>query len=427
MLMFNKLSGKIKKVLKDKTGMTLVELMTSFLLLSIVMAMSLSILMFTTNMYNRAARLNITKLSSDELFSYIEDRLTYAGHIEIIPQAEGIGNAQYENVITVIDGKLYSGKKDDMISNPANCDILENNAYAESELQLTTLKTASTVLDLKLEMIKDSEVQYTNNTSMQILAMLVAPDIAKKAYIESGSTDLVNPIISYTTGASFAFRDMGGPYTVDQQYDPDNQNPPQDVIEEPDEYDVPFSATPNGVYVRKNGKLYYWPAVGGDANVLPNESGHWWINVDDDTVDTDTVYVLHNVIYDSNGYYMAFPANATTKLGVGEVLQTPHALLESLGGDEVAFAQNRWARVYWNSEKAEDDNREYGWSFVPEGEGYVRACDFVYMDVILYKMNGTIPDGAVHESASGDSSDSSSDSSDSSGGDSSDSSDSSET
>ena len=85
------------RFIKQNKGMTLVEIMTGFAILAVLMAVSLTIMLFATNALNKESERDRMKMSGDEMYQAVSGKLKFATHLELRPEGADPDAAKYEN------------------------------------------------------------------------------------------------------------------------------------------------------------------------------------------------------------------------------------------------------------------------------------------------------------------------------------------
>ena len=76
-----------RRLRMDRRGMTLVEIMAGFAILAIVVAVSLSIMLFASRVLSGGSARDRMKMLGDEMYSSLNRRLTFSTHVQLL--AEG--------------------------------------------------------------------------------------------------------------------------------------------------------------------------------------------------------------------------------------------------------------------------------------------------------------------------------------------------
>ena len=202
--------SKLRRMLRSSGGMTLVEIMTGFAILALVMVVSLSILFFSSNVLNMDSRKDRMKILGDEMYKSVSSRLLYAGHIQLLPTGSDPSKSKYDTVFFVREGRLYTGPKD----GPYDL-YVDEAVYMDTVLSIQTEVVSGTVLSLRLAFTRGGESVYETASSFKIVNMLIeAGDDTEKACIE-GEGSMENPVISYDGGAHETEPPLlENPYTV---------------------------------------------------------------------------------------------------------------------------------------------------------------------------------------------------------------------
>lgn len=334
--------NRLKKLLKNRNGMTLVEIMTGFAILSVVMVISLSIMLFSSNVLSEDSRRNRVKMLGDEMYTAVSDKLIFATHIQLLPEGSAISDAKYEKVIFVKDGRLYTGPRE----GPYTLFYAEA-VYQGTALAMTADVPDRTILSLSLTFSRSGQTKpaYETGSSFQIINLATGME---QTAIEGAGT-FVNPVISYDEV----------PYWQDEEEPPYNSDAPYTVAQYPIGQTIIDITDPRqpmevkaGAFYRYNGIL--WQAVrdahyNGDKAMEPGQPGNnLWKSLEEnwDVVSSGNsakcVYEYHDVVMLDNIYYMSVYAGSLNAERPGR----------SAG----------WRRVYWFKEEATAVNPMLGWS-----------------------------------------------------------------
>lgn len=190
---FSKLLDRAKK---NHNGFTLIELIVTLAIFSIVLVVAGNYLFFGNNLFVKIEVKNSEKYIGDNVFEYIQRRLTYATFVEIINPTSS-KEPQYKNVIKLNDeGQLLMGLKGGDITNVFSPEFYDGGYKVSYEVQVLD----SMRLELKVNVMgqgSDSPV-YTTSEVLKILnfqdsvrggSILTTDGEQKKIY--------VNPVISY--------------------------------------------------------------------------------------------------------------------------------------------------------------------------------------------------------------------------------------
>ncbi len=76
--------------------MTLVEIMAGFAILAIVVAVSLSIMLFASRVLSGDSARDRMKMLGDEMYGSLNRRLTFSTHVQLLAEGSDPAGAQYE-------------------------------------------------------------------------------------------------------------------------------------------------------------------------------------------------------------------------------------------------------------------------------------------------------------------------------------------
>ena len=131
-----------RRLRMDRRGMTLVEIMAGFAILAIVVAVSLSIMLFASRVLSGGSARDRMKMLGDEMYSSLNRRLTFSTHVQLLAGGSDPAGAQYENVLFVKDGRLYQGRKEGPYSPYTGEDVYQGTALTmrAEAVKSTTLR-----------------------------------------------------------------------------------------------------------------------------------------------------------------------------------------------------------------------------------------------------------------------------------------------
>lgn len=90
------------KAKKNQKGFTLIELIVTLAIFSIILVVAGNYLFFGNNLFVKTEVKNSEKYIGDNVFEYIQRRLTYASHVEVI-NPDKIRDPKYTNGIKIND------------------------------------------------------------------------------------------------------------------------------------------------------------------------------------------------------------------------------------------------------------------------------------------------------------------------------------
>ena len=355
---------KISRLRRERRGFTLVEISVSLILLLLVMSMSSSILIFTINMANRSARMNERKLTGDQMYHVLTQRLQNAVHIALQPGSTPSSGAKYENIIQVTDTTIQLGTRTGgftQVYTPVGL----NNAKMLLETQIVS----DGVLQLSFTIKDEHRIeQYNTQSAVRLLNIYDKLSLRDKdtgaglgLRIENlAGAEKKNLLISYEFAPVMVEETYGGdgPYTVDKQY-----KPPEGLEIKTFPQGTPYST---GDYIYgPDGKLYI--ATGETNASYPPGDDYMvseWRCIEDGVWQGTSTYEKGDVVIGSDGnFYMC-------KQRIANMLWDP------AGG----WPWNGYhIQVYWCQEKADEygeGGQLRGWS-VASSDTYECALDVV--------------------------------------------------
>lgn len=332
---------------RNNRGMTLVELMAGFAILAIVMAVALSMMLFSSNILNVDAARDRMKMLGDDTYNAIQQTLTFATHVEVRQGPTVLSYAKYDNVIYVnpSNNRLYRGTK--AHTEPWFAEDTYPHRDVELIMQVKVLDDDTLLLKLTYQLKGATpeariETLYETESAFRILNLSAGTDPVK---IEtSGSPNpsgyYVNSLISYD-GAPYQIEEggggelwTGGPYTVAKH--------PKAMSEK-----IKGEFESEGVYqkgdiVIYNGRYYKVDrdlTLHGDPGWYPDGASHYWILLEEHW-DSNSRYLKYDVVAHNGLYYMS-------KQDVN-AYQPPE--------------WSTWVQVYWFADKATMADPMLGWS-----------------------------------------------------------------
>jgi len=355
----------VKKRLKqDRRGMTLVEVMTGFAILAIVMTVSLSIMLFASRVLSGDSERDRMKMLGDEMYRSVSDQLVFATHVELLKEGTDPAKAKYDNVIFTENGRLYKGPKEGPYAPYAGEDAYQDTALM---LEAETVKTTTLGLRLVFRRAGETEPVYQTASSFRLINLEAGTDPVAIENEEAGT--MINPVISYDTDpyvVEEASSDPGseppGPggdaYTVDQYWRETDASAirtlengalyrPGDIVE----------VTP-GEYWEVVALFYYFDAVKGTHPGEPHTS--YWKSLDRDWEAVNagnsgrSLYEFGDVVEFDGAFYMSVTKN--------------------LNSWKISQNSSVWKEVYWFPDKDPGTpDRVLGWSSDPDR--YVAAVE----------------------------------------------------
>ncbi|MEG0378792.1 MAG: hypothetical protein RR614_09980, partial [Eubacterium sp.] len=181
------------------------ELVVTLAVFAIVLVVAGNYLFFGNRLFAVNEVKNTEKSIGDDVYSFMQSRLTYATKIEV--NASGDGTAKYDQVFDVKDGHLYFGKN--KMSSLA--DVYGDGYYGKYrvnyEVRILASDTSPTDynrLELKVKVLNQdgAEVYETGSIIKCINLENLNKNIEVKAESEKQTEPYVNPVISYDESVS---------------------------------------------------------------------------------------------------------------------------------------------------------------------------------------------------------------------------------
>lgn len=335
------------KLTKNQSGMTLVELMIGFAIFAILLALSMSIMLFGTKVLSADSDQNRLKMVGDEMYSLLSDKLSFATHIQILPAGTDPEEAKYDNIILVQDGKLLMGEKGGSYTSPYESDI-----YLNTQLTLSATVESSYVLSLGLDFSRTDSGEetsvYSTDSAIRMINLASGTDPVE---IE-GSGTTVNAVISYDSE----------PYSIEEGYESTPDVPYTVACYTENKKSVPLvngtTYQPGDIVETDDGE--YWQVVQWityDSNNPFMVPGHphtqYWKSLEEEWNNEyhngESLYEYHDVVYYGKSYYGGYYMST---LYWGLNTSTPSW-------------SDYWVEVYWFPEYNDKDNRMLGWSLNP--------------------------------------------------------------
>lgn len=407
----SKIKNKLARLRRKKSGFTLVEILISTTLMLVVMLVTSTIFFNTMGTSNHAVRRNERKLSADEIYIAITNRLSGATYVALQDAGTALSDLKYENYIHITENQVEFGTKTygpELTVTPAGLN--------DGKMKLITKNVGLDVMDIELS-IKDEgrKEGYFVKSSMEIynihqknkLKVKRPPHAAINSFgIIDATTDSLsgedrytNIMISYEGGTGLIVDETYGDglYTVDQQYkDP---NPPASYPTFPD--GLPYE--PGDYVIGPDGDLYIAKdPVNADiySPGRPDDFGQSWKRVENDIYSDPSYYVPGDVIVGSDhNFYMCFSPifaktwdPATQNAYFRQVYWCQKAA--DLYEDKYISAPGNLASAMVNGVLTEEtvSGRAYGWSLVPS-EPFRKVKDGKYESawVLCVPGSGTEP------------------------------------
>lgn len=140
------------KLVKNKKGMTLVEIIVSLLIASIVLVMAGSILLSSLSMYDQNTLEDLDKGLLDNAFRLVEEEITYAGEVQVrdtkLDKEEGYSVFKIEN-----GELLYNGNE-----------VYGEDTYHKRTLRMNVSKSSDTKMKLEMVLLDKDKVLLTRES-----------------------------------------------------------------------------------------------------------------------------------------------------------------------------------------------------------------------------------------------------------------------
>lgn len=320
------------KLRNNQKGFTLMEIILSFTLLTIIMAMCLSIMLFSSNVLTGGSARETVKMVGDGVYSTLNKELTYATRVQTLPEGSDPKTAKYANVLFVKNGVLYMGPKE----NPTP--VYDNAIYQKCILNITVEAPDSTAIAVTATLMRDGESQYETGATFQLINLVSSPDMLT---IEGMTGKMKNPVISYDKT----------PYSIKETVETPLENPPYTVAryaEGKTTLQLETGRTYNkGEIVEYKGDL--WQVVStftynGDPAHRPGHPGNYlWKSLDPNWKNhaQKSVYNMYDVVIYDGKYMMSIIGGVNT--------WSPDT-------------SGCWREVFWFPEKETKEDPWQGWS-----------------------------------------------------------------
>ena len=193
------------KTKKNQKGFTLIELIVTLAIFSIILVVAGNYLFFGNNLFVKTEVKNSEKYIGDNVFEYIQRRLTYASHVEVI-NPDKIRDPKYTNGIKINDnGQLLMGQfeVEDKDGNKKSglTNVFSPDFYGTYRVSYEVKVVDATHMELKVNVLaqgNDSPV-YTTSEVLKILNLQANERDNGNIIITNGGRDTVfaDPVISY--------------------------------------------------------------------------------------------------------------------------------------------------------------------------------------------------------------------------------------
>lgn len=195
----------LDKAKKNQSGFTLIELIVTLAIFSIVLVVAGNYLFFGNNLFVKTEVKNSEKYIGDNVFEYIQRRLTYATHVEVI-NPDKSKDPKYTNGIKLNnDGQLLMGQfeiedKDGKIKSGLT-NVFSPDFYGTYRVSYEVKVVDATHMEFKVNVLaqgNDSPV-YTTSEVLKILNLQANARDSGSILITNGERNAVyaDPVISY--------------------------------------------------------------------------------------------------------------------------------------------------------------------------------------------------------------------------------------
>ena len=171
--------GVLKSVLKQKSGMTLIETVVTFIIAGILIAATGALIITGLNLYQDTAARNLDKQIGDSVLENVSNKLLYAKSIEKGPQSspldmEMIGTAG--GIFVGIDESSPQERGYLFFKEPGEGKTFSaaypKDFYSGRQIEMT-LKvdkvTGTKAVTLSIKVYDEGEAKYQRSTSLQLL------------------------------------------------------------------------------------------------------------------------------------------------------------------------------------------------------------------------------------------------------------------
>lgn len=196
----------LDKAKKNQKGFTLIELIVTLAIFSIILVVAGNYLFFGNNLFVKTEVKNSEKYIGDNVFEYMQRRLTYATHVEVI-NPDKSKDPKYTNGIKLnSDGQLLMGpfevKDEDGKIKSGLTNVFSPEFYGNGYKVSYEVKVVdATHMELKVNVLaqgNDSPV-YTTSEVLEILNLQANARDSGSILITNGERNAIytNPVISY--------------------------------------------------------------------------------------------------------------------------------------------------------------------------------------------------------------------------------------
>ena len=199
-----KLSGKAKR---NQNGFTLIELIVTLAIFSIILAVAGNYLYFGNNLFAQTEVKNTQKYIGDSVFEYVQRRLTYATHVEIMnPDKTKDKDPQYDKLFRLSDsGQLMIGtfeKEEEKKKTYAYTNVFGSAFYDSGyqvDYQVKVLDTTHLELTVNVLDKGNTSPVYSTSEVLKTINLKANTRDSGSILVTGGERNVIytNPVISY--------------------------------------------------------------------------------------------------------------------------------------------------------------------------------------------------------------------------------------
>lgn len=199
-----KLSGKAKR---NQNGFTLIELIVTLAIFSIILAVAGNYLYFGNNLFAQTEVKNTQKYIGDSVFEYVQRRLTYATHVEIMnPDKTKDKDPQYDKLFRLSDsGQIMIGtfeKEEEKKKTYAYTNVFGSAFYDSGyqvDYQVKVLDTTHLELTVNVLDKGNTSPVYSTSEVLKTINLKANTRDSGSILVTGGERNVIytNPVISY--------------------------------------------------------------------------------------------------------------------------------------------------------------------------------------------------------------------------------------
>ncbi|NBK98157.1 MAG: prepilin-type N-terminal cleavage/methylation domain-containing protein, partial [Erysipelotrichia bacterium] len=167
------------KLLRDKKGMTLVEVVVVLLIMSILLVIMGSLILNAFKYFNQTTDQDLDKRSLDSISEYVREELLYAQDVRVYStsevkkatQEEGFAATQWQTLF-IKEGKLY--KNGEM--------VYTDSFYNQKKLYIDVQGIKNYRLDIHYSLKEEDKKTYETNDTLELLNLKVKIEKTKDFY-----------------------------------------------------------------------------------------------------------------------------------------------------------------------------------------------------------------------------------------------------